>query len=81
MEQTQLPQVNRESDRFEKFKQIFLEKPIEVQIDLIAEFISGLKIKYHQLFFKRLGPTGILNERWFLQFLTRRLEVKKDKKY
>lgn len=70
MEQTQSPKMDREYQRFESAKNTFLDKSIEDQSLLIHEFIGHLKIKYHQTFFKRLGPTGILNERWFLQFLT-----------
>lgn len=39
------------------------------QEDLIHEFIAGLKMSYHKDFFKRLGPTKIISERWFLQYV------------
>lgn len=62
--------MDREADRFIKVGQIFLDRSIEDQALLIHEFIESLQIKYHKTFFEKLGPTKILNERWFLQFLT-----------
>lgn len=70
MIQTQHPKENIELNRDEKIKNKFQNLPINEQAKLIDNFIQQLKYSYHRKFFENIGPAAIINERWFLQYLT-----------
>ena len=74
MIQTQHPKEDRELNRNFKLQQKFESLPMNDQVNLVTEFLDGLKIGYHRRFFKSLEPGLLLNERWFLQFLAPKIE-------
>ena len=39
------------------------------QVDLRAAFFESLTYSYHRTFFKKLRPSQLIKERWFMQFL------------
>lgn len=79
MKQTQLPKENTESDMIEKALNVYNNLDYKKQGDIQGEFISRLSFEYNRRFFRSLKYEAILKERWFLQFLIKKLNIKDDK--
>ena len=74
------PQENPEQSREDMVTAYWFGLEMQVQVNMISEFIESLQMPYHKDFFKRMSPTKIINERWFLQFVERHVTGGRDEK-
>jgi len=79
MRQTQLPKENTESYVIEKALDAYNNLDYKTQGDLQGEFIRELSFEYNRRFFRSLRYETLIKERWFLQFLIKKLNIKDDK--